>query len=117
MIELSQFERDKLQRLKRLTDADCVTIREIEDRNAQPWEFYLAGKDAAMIENKTAQQLITLRAALAHLYQKYVVDLHGEGVCDCDPSVGIDTCAPCEARAALDLFDVIPPAPGEGRIR
>jgi len=42
-----------------------------------------------------------LRAALQGLYDSYVVELHGERTCDCDPSVGINTCAPCEARAAL----------------
>ena len=40
-----------------------------------------------------------LEAALAAVYAKYVVDLHGERVCDCDTYV--EGCAPCLARAAL----------------
>jgi hypothetical protein len=43
-----------------------------------------------------------LLGALRELYEKYVVDMHGERACDCDPSVGLDSCAPCRARAAIE---------------
>jgi hypothetical protein len=56
---------------------------------------------AANLADEAADEIERLRAALREIYDKYVVDLHGAGVCDCDPSVGIYTCAPCAARAAL----------------
>jgi hypothetical protein len=46
-----------------------------------------------------------LKDCLKDLYEKYVVDLHGPNTCDCDPSVGIDGCAPCTARSLLDRRD------------
>jgi len=48
---------------------------------------------------------IELVAALSRLYQEYVVEQHGPLTCDCDPSVGIYSCAPCMARTALAKED------------
>lgn len=61
---------------KRLNELNCESIVTLESRVAQ------------------------LEAALRPLYQQYVVDMHGENVCDCDTHM--PTCAPCLARAALE---------------
>jgi len=52
------------------------------------------------------EQLETqLYRALKELYEVYVVDMHGERTCDCDPSVGICECAPCNAQAAMIEYE------------
>ncbi len=51
-----------------------------------------------------ADEAKRLAEALEELHNKYVVDLYGANCCDCDPSVGIESCAPCQARAALASY-------------
>jgi hypothetical protein len=56
----------------------------------------------AEVEGDRADEMIEgLASALEVLYQQYVVDMHGENVCDCDPSVDMHTCAPCLARHGI----------------
>ena len=42
-----------------------------------------------------------LLAALKGMLENYEGD-HGEGVCDCDDSVGLPLCNACKARALID---------------
>lgn len=68
----------------------------------------LADAEAEWMMNaqKKNEPTFEILAALKNLYEKYVVDMHGEKTCDCDKSVGITTCAPCEARAIFLKYNM-----------
>lgn len=80
----------------------------LDDEERAAMESFIKGASKAVMFGDEGAPTVGPRVleqheALKDLYQKYVVEYHGENVCDCDPSVGINECAPCKARAALGL--------------
>lgn len=80
-----------------------VSGRRYEDLpgNRPNGEFYVYSVGTIRVRVQRCRDDAT--EALAWLYNQYVVDLHGSKTCDCDPSVDINDCAPCRARAVLGL--------------
>jgi len=51
------------------------------------------------------EQVVQLRRVLSDAYETFIEGLYRPGRCDCDPSVGMDSCLVCEVRQIIGEVD------------